>query len=59
MNDEIVGDGINCYRLLGETKEEFAAAFRPPPIEPEGKLIQVVVKVLVTDGSLMGAQAIA
>ena len=54
MNDAVVRDWINGHSLLRETEEEFAAAFRSPPIEAERELIQIVVEVLLTDRTLVG-----
>ena len=46
LNDPIVWNGIDCHRLPGESKEEFCPAFRPPPIEPDGKPVQIVAIAL-------------
>ena len=42
MDDPVVGDGIDCYGLLGEAEEELAATFGSPPVETKSELIEVV-----------------
>src|ERR1035441_2574116 len=49
-----VGGGSRGYRLLNEAEEQHPSAFRSPPIKPERELVQVVGKVLVADGALVG-----
>ena len=38
---------LNRNGLLHETEEELAAGLRSSPVEPEGELVQVVVKMFV------------
>ena len=54
MNNQIVGNRADGDRLLREPKEVLPTAFGFSAVEAEGKFIQIVVKVLVTDGALMG-----
>ena len=55
VKDPIQGNRFDYDCLLHEAKEQFAAAFGSPPIEAERELVQVVVKMLVADRSLVGS----
>ena len=55
VNDPVVRDRVDGHCLLRQAVEEHATAARPPAIEAEGELIQVVVEVLMADGSLVGS----
>ena len=50
------GPGRSGDGLLHETIEQFAAVPRPPTVEPEGELVEVVVEMRVRHGALMGAK---
>jgi len=53
VNNAVADNGINGHGLLHEAKEELTATLGSPPIETEGELIQIVVQVFMTDGSLV------
>jgi hypothetical protein len=53
VNNQIVSNRADDDRLLREAKKELPAALGFSAVEAEGKFIQIVVKVLVTDGALM------
>jgi hypothetical protein len=55
VKDPIQGNRFDYDCLLDEAKEQFAAAFGSPPIEAERELVQVVVRMLVADRSLVGS----
>jgi len=55
VENQIEGNGFDGNRLLHEAVEKFAAVSGTPPVESESELVQVVIEVLVTDGSLMGS----
>ena len=55
VKDPIQGNRFDYDCLLHEAKEQFAAAFGSPPIEAERELVQVVIKMLVADRSLVGS----
>jgi hypothetical protein len=56
VDDAVVGDGIHCHGLLDEAEEKLASTLGSPPVEAKGELIEVTVKMLLADGSLVGAQ---
>ena len=56
MNNQIVGNGIDGHRLLRQAKEKLAAAFRSAPVEAEGELIQVCLRVRRLDAALVGSE---
>ena len=56
LHSRLVWRSPDHYGLLSEAREQLASAARSAPIEPKGELVEVVVQVLETYGSLMGAQ---
>jgi hypothetical protein len=55
-NDFRMGYRLDSHSLLRKTVEKFSAASRISTIETEGKFIEIVVKVLMANGPLVGAQ---
>jgi hypothetical protein len=53
LDDLRIGDWLDGHGLLRKTIEKLSAASRISTIETKGKFIKIVVKVLLTDGSLM------
>ena len=51
-----VGDGPELDRLFEKTPEEESTKFRPAPIEAEGELIQVPLKMVHLHRSLVGSK---
>jgi hypothetical protein len=55
VNYPVMGNGIDDHSLLRQTKEELASTLGSPAIEPEREFIEIVVQVLMADGSLVGS----
>ena len=51
-----MSDRIDSHSLLREAKEELTSTLRSPSVEAERELVQIVVEVLMADGSLMGSE---
>jgi hypothetical protein len=47
---------IYLHSLLGQAIEQFAARGRRAAVESKGELVEVIVQVVVSDCTLMGAQ---
>src|SRR6266496_6588870 len=43
-------------RLLGQAEEQLAAAARPPTVEPERELVEVVLQMFVSHRAVMCAE---
>jgi hypothetical protein len=56
VDDPIKSDGIDSHSLLREAKEELTSTLRSPSVEAKRELVQIVVEILVADGSLMGSE---
>jgi hypothetical protein len=56
VKNEVQGYRRDHDGLLRETKEQLATALWSSPVESEGELVQVVIQVIGSDGSLMSAQ---
>jgi hypothetical protein len=56
LNNLRIGDGLDGHGLLRETIEKLSAASRVSTIETKSKFVKIIVKVLLTDGSLMRAE---
>jgi|GEM_PF-2731538 len=51
-----VGNWLDAKRLFEKTPKEEASKLRPTPVEAEGKLVQIPLKVVRLHGSLMGSE---
>ena len=47
---------LDLNGLLCQTKEEFSARGRFPAVEAKGELVEVVFKMLLSDGALVGSK---
>ena len=56
VDNPLVRGGINRHGLLHEPEEKSTPTLGSPPVEAKGELVQVVIKVLLADRSLVGAQ---
>jgi len=55
VNDPVVSHRIDGHSLLREAKEELAPTLGSSAIEAERELIQIIVKVLMADRSLVSS----
>jgi len=55
-HDLIIGDGIGDHSLLKQPVEKQTARARSAPVEPKGKLIEIVVELSRLYCPLVGAQ---
>ncbi len=56
LDQTFVGSWLDGQRLLREAKEQRSAVPRGPSVEAERELVQVVVQMRCSDGTLMGAE---
>src|ERR1035437_4816489 len=55
VDDPVISDRIDGHSLLRKTKEQLTSTLGSSSVEAERELVQIVVKVLMTDRSLMGS----
>jgi len=55
VDDPVISDRIDGHSLLRQTKEELTSTLGSSSVEAECELVQIVVKVLMTDRSLVGS----
>ena len=55
-DEAAIGNRVNGGGLLHETVEELSSALGLPTVEPEREFVEVVIEMVVADGTLVGSQ---
>ena len=55
-NENSVRNGLDLDRLLKESPEQEATELRLAPVEAEGELVEVCLKMVGFDGPLVGSE---